>query len=41
MIIGSRFELIKEHKIETPRMRYGENNRIRVDYENIFVFKKI
>jgi len=41
MIIGSRFELINEHKIETPRMRHGENNRVRVDYENVFVFKKI
>lgn len=34
------FSLQEEIKIETQKMRYGSNNKLRVPYEFIFIFKK-
>lgn len=35
------FELLKEHKVKTPRQRMGENSKLRVDCEYVFVFLNI
>jgi DNA modification methylase len=40
IIIDIGFTFVEEYRIETPRMRYGENYRARVGYENLFIFKK-
>lgn len=34
------FELLDEIKVETPRMRHGENANLRVDHETILAFRK-
>lgn len=33
-------QLIESISISTPRMGFGKNGHLRVDYENIFIFKK-
>jgi len=38
ILIG--FDLVKEYRIETPRQRQGENGKLRVDHEMIYVFRK-
>ncbi len=37
-LLNLGFSLVKEIKVETPRLRYGENGIKRVEYEYIFVF---
>lgn len=37
-LLNIGFELDQEIKVETPRMRYGQNSNLRVEYEYIFVF---
>ena len=32
------FKLVKEHKVKTPRQRFGKNSELRVNYESIFIF---
>lgn len=32
--------LTEHRKIETPRMGFGENSKLRVPYESIITFKK-
>lgn len=34
------FVLIELHRIKTPRLRFGANSSLRVEFENLFVFKK-
>lgn len=40
-LINTGFSFIKEIKIETKRMRYGNNSEKRVKHESILVFEKI
>lgn len=40
-IIDIGFTLIKEMKIEVDGLKFGTNYEKRIEYENIFVFKKI
>jgi len=39
-LIELGFLFIHEMKVETPRMRFGENYNTRIDYESILIFKK-
>lgn len=34
------FKLIKHYKINTPRNKHGRNYKSRLDYENIYIFRK-
>ena len=34
------FELLKEHRVKTPRQKNGTNAKLRVDYESVLIFKK-
>ena len=40
IMIEIGFALKDTIQIKTRRMKFGENNKLRVDYENIFVFSK-
>jgi len=40
ILLAIDLELIEHIKIETPRMRYGRNNKARVPHEDILVFQK-
>lgn len=40
VLIDIGFYLNEEIKVETQKMRYGSNNKLRIPYEYIFVFKK-
>lgn len=33
--------LIEEHQIDTPRMKMGQNYEARVDYEKLYIFRKL
>ena len=37
---GLGLELMKHIKVPTPRMRYGANRNLRVEYESVLVFQK-
>ena len=39
-LISLGLKFIDEIKIETPRMKYGENGKKRVEFESILVFNK-
>lgn len=40
IILRIGFDLESEYKVKVPSLRYGENYGERVDYENIFIFRK-
>jgi hypothetical protein len=40
VISGLGFQLVEERKVETPRMKRGENYNLRVQYESILIFRK-
>ena len=40
-ISGIGFEFLHEEHVETPRMRYGANNKVRANNEVIYVMKKV
>lgn len=39
-ILNVGFIMTREERVETPRYRYGENNELRVDHENVYAFTK-
>lgn len=38
---GAMFEMLEQRPIQTPRMRQGENNDLRVPVEMLFVMRKV
>ena len=39
MLLKLNMKLINRIKIKTPRMRFGQNNKARIDYEEILIFQ--
>lgn len=38
-LVDIGFEYVLQRQIKTPGMRYGANSRLRMDYENVLVFR--